>query len=142
MQRRYIHTFDDLSPEGYEKAFSTNELERVGKRFGYHPERHNALLYGDIAETLRDGKHVLFPLGLDRIDRPNGIEFRFEHVDFLATFPDPETGETLVTICSKVGIEESKMIRVAHVFGDHFVTEYKAHYSHAIAISKKENKIS
>lgn len=143
MTRRYIHTFDDRSPEGYhEESFTTNELERVGRRFTYHPERHNSMFYEAVAETLRDGKYVPFPLGEERHEMPNGIAFRFEHVDCIALLPEPMGTDTTVTICTRHEVEDLKAVRIAHVFADHFVTEYKGHYSHAIAISKEKNNIS
>lgn len=143
MTRRYIHTSDNHSPAGFhEESFTTNELERVSKRHTYHPERLNSMLYEAVAETLSQGRYVPFPLGLDRHEYPNGIAFRFEHVDCMALMPEPMSANTTVLICTRCEVEASKAIRIAHVFSDHFVTEYKGLYSHAIAVSKVKNNIS
>ncbi len=130
------------SPHGGGRPiYAPKGLEPVRKRFTYHPERHNSPFYEEVADIFKNGRYVPFPLGKDTWSWPAGIEFTFEHAEFIVLLPPPSAKQSPVGICPKVPVEAAHLERAAHLFAQGFVTEYRRFYSNAILHSKKDKGI-
>lgn len=112
-------------PRGFAFAFRMSELFPVEAKFKRHPQRHNQMLYDEVAGNLKAGKTVLFPLGRKRPDHPCGISFTFEKHPFMVLLPEPMSSDTRVLLCAHDQCSEETAKRAGTLFATSFVGEYR-----------------
>lgn len=125
MPPKLFEPIEGYATEGYPSVFRMDELFPVENKFKRHPQRHHQMLYDAVAENLREGKTVPFPLGTQRVDRPCGIAFTFEKHPFLVLLPEPMSKDTRVLLCTHDHCSESTARRAGAFFADDFVAEYR-----------------
>ncbi|MEA2701937.1 MAG: hypothetical protein QOE22_646 [Candidatus Parcubacteria bacterium] len=146
-----------IQPVGFSRAFNMNELERIKKRFRYHPERHNFMLYDAVAHKLGDeGKVISHPFavaaeevtdnhphGVNNDYWPVGLRFPFLGNDVIVLLPQPHDPEDHpVLICTNDSMPTADIHRAASHVAAQFVWVYKDRYSNAIAESKRRKAVA
>lgn len=129
MPAKLFEPVQGCAPKGYAFAFRMSELFPVEAKFRHHPQRHNQMLYDAVADNLRNGRTVIFPLGKKRHDRPCGISFTFEKHPFIVLLPEPMSTDTRVLLCAHDQCSESTAQRAAALFATSFVGEYRRFFS-------------
>lgn len=115
-------------PEGFDCKFRMDEVHPIETKFKHNAGRNNQQLFDSIADDLRDGQVVPFPLGLDRHDYPFGISFSFEKQTFMLLAPSPDA-TPIVFLCAHENCSELTARRAGAFVANAYVTEYRRFYS-------------
>lgn len=122
---KFFEPVEGSLPKGFTAAYRLYELLPVERTFRHHPQRHNTMLYDAIADSLRNGRTVHFPLGRKRTDHPSATSFTFEKHGFKVLLPEPMANDTRVIICTSEHCPEDLVRRAAEHYAHLFVVEYR-----------------
>ena len=142
---------------GYSGPFFPDDLAAIQKRFNYHPERFNDMLYERVRERLGRGARLKhFPQTSDvtsptKTPWSHGISFMLRGRRFKILFPmaldsDKRDGSFALRHVALYGPEditfqEVQSLKVGKYIAHVFVNTYRMKYKRAITQSKAEKQL-